>query len=196
MDTYEAIRTKLDIREFESKRVDDEAKAKILEAARLTASSMNSQHWRFILVQDPENIVALSQDSTTGAWVRGADFAVIVIIDPKIPGSTIDAGRATQDMQLAAWELGVASGEKGEGRGLPATLRRDGDQQPRGELGSSTRQIDADDAIACAAELAQVPVEEHELCASGLCLADHHAAERTEFSRTGRDVVGGLVDVQ
>lgn len=110
MDTYEAIRTKLDIREFESKRVDDEAKAKILEAARLTASSMNSQHWRFILVQDPENIVALSQDSTTGAWVRGADFAVIVIIDPKIPGSTIDAGRATQDMQLAAWELGVASG--------------------------------------------------------------------------------------
>jgi nitroreductase len=110
MDAYDAIRTKLDIREFASKHVDNGAKVKILEAARLTASSMNSQHWRFILVQDPKNLAALVRDSTTGAWVKGADFAVIVNIDPKIPGSAIDAGRATQDMQLAAWDLGIASG--------------------------------------------------------------------------------------
>ena len=110
MDVIEAIRTKLDIREFASRHVDGVTKAKILEAARLTASSMNSQHWRFILVQEPNNMMTLVRDSTTGAWAKGADFAVIVNIDPKIPGSTIDAGRATQDMQLAAWDLGVASG--------------------------------------------------------------------------------------
>jgi nitroreductase len=110
VDTFEAIRTKLDVRQFTPKRVGSEVKAKILEAARLTGSSMNSQHWRFILVQDRSNLETLARDSTTGSWVKGADFAVLVNIDPKVPGSTIDAGRAAQDMELAAWEQGVASG--------------------------------------------------------------------------------------
>lgn len=110
MDTYDAIRTKLDIRQFAPRHVPKDVKARILESARLTASSMNSQHWRFVLVQDPKNIQNLAQDSSTGSWVKGADFAIIVTIDPKIPGSAIDAGRVVQDMQLAAWEQGVGSG--------------------------------------------------------------------------------------
>ena len=123
MDTFQAISTKLDVREFAPRHVEAEVKRRILEAARLTGSSMNSQHWRFVLVQAPQNLAALARDSTTGSWVEGSDFAVIVNIDPKIPGSTIDAGRAAQDMQLAAWEQGVASGLF---TGLKATeLRRD-----------------------------------------------------------------------
>lgn len=110
MDTYDAIATKLDVREFAQRNVADGTKAKILEAARLTGSSMNSQHWRFILVNDPGNLKMLAQDSTTGSWVKAADFAVIVNIDPNVSGSVIDAGRAAQDMQLAAWNEGIASG--------------------------------------------------------------------------------------
>jgi len=109
MDTYEAILTKLDVREFARKHVEGGIKTKILEAARFTGSSMNSQHWRFILVQDPKNLATLAQDSITGSWVRDADFAVIICIDPKVPGSTIDAGRVLQDMELAAWSFGVVS---------------------------------------------------------------------------------------
>ena len=110
MDAYDAISTKLDIREFATKKVPGDTKRKILEAARLTASSMNTQHWRFILVQDRPNLKRLAADSTTGKWVEGADFAVIILVDPKIPGNTIDAGRVVQDMELAAWSFGVASG--------------------------------------------------------------------------------------
>jgi len=110
MDTFEAISTKLDVREFESKHVPGETKSKILEAARLTASSMNTQHWRFVVIQDRANLRRLSADSTTGKWVEGADFAILILIDLKVPGSTIDAGRVVQDMQLAAWNFGVASG--------------------------------------------------------------------------------------
>jgi nitroreductase len=110
LDTYEAISTKLDIREFAPRHVEGKIKTLILEAARLTGSSMNSQHWRFILVQDPGNLAILARDSSTGSWVKGVDFAVIVSVNLKIPGSVIDAGRATQDMQLAAWSQGVASG--------------------------------------------------------------------------------------
>jgi nitroreductase len=110
MDAFEAISTKLDVREFETKRVPQEVRRKIAEAARLTASSMNSQHWRFIIIKDSTNLKRLAADSTTGKWVAEADFAVIVSIDPKVPGSSIDAGRVVQDMELAAWNFGVASG--------------------------------------------------------------------------------------
>jgi len=109
MDTYDAIVTKLDVREYADRHVDDKTKTKILQAARFTGSSSNTQHWRFILVQDKKNLATLAQDSTTGAWVKGADFAVIINIDPKIPASMIDAGRVLQDMQLAAWDFGVVS---------------------------------------------------------------------------------------
>ena len=123
MDAFEAIATKLDVREFASKHVPWEVKSKILEAARLTSSAMNMQPWRFILVQDRANVKRLAKDSTTGRWVEGADFAIIVLIDPKVPISSMDAGRVIQDMQLAAWNFGVASGiYAGVGE---ASLRKD-----------------------------------------------------------------------
>jgi len=110
MDAYDCIRTKLDLREFDSTRaIPSEAKMKILESARVTGSAMNSQHWRFILVQTPERLKTLAEDSTTGSWVRGANFAVIVLTGEKRGFALIDAGRVVQDMQLAAWNLGVVS---------------------------------------------------------------------------------------
>ncbi len=110
MDAYETIATKLDVRDFDSKKaVPKEIKQKVLDAARLTGSGMNSQHWRFILVQDPKNLKQLADDSTTGQWVGGANFAVIVLTDPKLAFHGIDAGRAVQDMQITAWSSGVAS---------------------------------------------------------------------------------------
>lgn len=110
MDTLEAIATKLETRQFDGKKVPDEIKLKVLEAARLTGSSSNTQHWRFILLDDPKSIGLLALDSTTGQWVKGANFAVIILTDPKVNGHMIDAGRALQDMQLAAWNSGVGSG--------------------------------------------------------------------------------------
>jgi len=109
MDAFDAIATKLETKTFAKRRVEDAIKRKILEAARLTGSSKNTQHWRFVLVQDPKNLETLASDSTSGTWVKGADFAIIVSIDPKIPASMIDAGRVVQDMQIAAWNLGVTS---------------------------------------------------------------------------------------
>ena len=55
-------------------------------------------------------MVRLADDPAHRAAMEGADFAVIILVDPKIPGNTIDAGRVVQDMELAAWSFGVASG--------------------------------------------------------------------------------------
>lgn len=109
MDAYECVATKLDVREFSSKIVPAEVKLKILEAGRLTGSGVNSQHWRFILVQDADGLRRLAEDSTTGRWVEHSDFAIIVLTNPKYGFHMIDAGRALQDMQLAGWNFGVVS---------------------------------------------------------------------------------------
>lgn len=110
MDTFECIATKLDVREFDARQVPSEIKEKILEAARLTGTGLNTQHWRFVLVQEKKRLQALANDSTSGRWVSGADFAIIVLTNPKYGFHLIDAGRVVQDMQLAAWNFGVASG--------------------------------------------------------------------------------------
>lgn len=110
MDTIKTILTKLDKRQFDKKRVPAEVKMKVLEAARATGTGINKQHWRFVLVQDKEAVKKLGEDSTSGAWVAGADFAVIILTDPQLGFHLIDAGRAAQDMQLAAWDQGVISG--------------------------------------------------------------------------------------
>jgi nitroreductase len=109
MDAYESIVTKLDVREFTKKRVPGDVRRKILEAARFTGSSMNTQHWRFVLIQDRANLERLAADSTSGSWVSRADFAIVILTNPKVPGYTVDAGRVLQDMELAAWNFGVAS---------------------------------------------------------------------------------------
>ena len=110
MDTYKTILTKLDVRQFDAKKVPADVKLKVLEAARASGTGINKQHWRFILVQDKVVIKKLAEDSTSGGWVAGADFAVIVLADPQLGFHLIDSGRAVQDMQLAAWDQGVISG--------------------------------------------------------------------------------------
>ena len=109
MNATEAVKTKLDSREFDPRPVGREIKRAVLEAGRLTQSGVNSQHWRFILVQDPKNLARLAEVSTSGSWVAGSNFAVIICTDPKKGYHLIDAGRAAQDMQLTAWDAGVTS---------------------------------------------------------------------------------------
>ncbi|HEV3433332.1 MAG TPA: nitroreductase family protein [Nitrososphaera sp.] len=109
MDAFECIATKLDVREFRSQDISAEIKSKILEAARLTGSGLNTQHWRFIVVEKKENLQKLAEDSTSGGWVSGANFAVIILTNPRYKFHMIDAGRVIQDIQLAAWNYGVTS---------------------------------------------------------------------------------------
>lgn len=110
MDTQKTILTKLDVRQYDAKKVPADVKQRVLEAARASGTGNNMQHWKFVLVQDKESIKKLAEDSTSGRWVAGANFAVIVCTDPTLGFHLLDAGRAVQDMQLAAWDQGVISG--------------------------------------------------------------------------------------
>jgi nitroreductase len=110
MNTLRCIATKLDIREFGERKVPGEVVADVLEAARLTGSGINRQHWHFVVVRTKTGLANLAQHCPQGRWVEGADLAVIILTSPRWPFHMLDAGRALQDMQLAAWNSGVASG--------------------------------------------------------------------------------------
>ncbi len=109
MDVSEAIETRLEIRDYAEEPVPTRDKRAILDAARLAPSGKNLQHWDFVLLNEPDDIEALASASTTGTWVAGADFAVVILTDPTYGYHEIDAGRAVTHMQLEAWNRGVGS---------------------------------------------------------------------------------------
>lgn len=110
MDVFESIATKLDVRQFSPQDIPSNIKRNVLEAARMAGTGLNTQHWRFILVEGKDHLKQLAEDSTSGMWVAGANFAIIVLTNPEYNFHMIDAGRVLQNMQLAAWNHGVASG--------------------------------------------------------------------------------------
>lgn len=109
MEVYDAIRTVLAVREFQVKPVPDAVIEKIIEAARLTASSRNGQPWHFVVVKERETLVKMGAAVSSGPYIAQAAFAVAVAVDKESPFGVSDASRAIQSMVLTAWAEGVGS---------------------------------------------------------------------------------------
>lgn len=109
MNVLDALRTRIEVREYADEPVSADVREDVFEAARLAPSGKNTQHWRFVLVDEAEALERLADLSTTGGWIDGADFAAVVVTDPDYYYHELDAGRAITHMQLAAWEHGVGS---------------------------------------------------------------------------------------
>lgn len=109
MEITEAVKHRVEVREYADRPVEEDAKRAILDAARLAPSGKNSQHWRFLLVDDADDVQRLADLSTTGGWVGDAAFAVVVLTDPGYPYHELDAGRAITHAQFAAFDRGIGS---------------------------------------------------------------------------------------
>jgi nitroreductase len=108
MEVFEAIRTLLAIREFQDKPVPPETVRRIVEAGRLTGSSMNRQPWHFIVVQNRDSLRQLGALAKTGPYIAQAALAIVVVVQ-RTPFSVSDGSRAIQSMMLTAWSEGVGS---------------------------------------------------------------------------------------
>ena len=109
MEVYEAVHTVLAVREFQSKPVPDSVVHRIIESARLTASSMNGQPWHFVVVQNRDTLLELGSLVSSGPYNAQAAFAVVVAINKSSPFGISDASRAIQSMVLTAWSEGIGS---------------------------------------------------------------------------------------
>lgn len=98
-------------RQFQDKPVPDEIVQELLEVARWSGSSRNSQPWRFIVVTDKEQLKALSEARPSINWVRDAAVAfAIALMDEAEPNRSYDEGRVTERILIAAHLLGLGGG--------------------------------------------------------------------------------------
>jgi nitroreductase len=114
LDVFEAVRTLLAVRRYQDRPVPEDVLRRIVEAGRLTASSMNMQPWHFIVVQDRDTLRQLGALAPTGPYIAQAPLAIVVAID-KTRFAVSDASRAIQSMLLTAWSEGVGSNWVGFG---------------------------------------------------------------------------------
>jgi nitroreductase len=108
MDVFEAVRTVLAVRSYRPDPVPMEVVARIVEAGRLTASSMNRQPWHFVVVDDRATLQQLGELAKTGPYIVEAPLAIAVAVG-KTPFAVSDGSRAIQSMILTAWAEGVGS---------------------------------------------------------------------------------------
>jgi nitroreductase len=129
MEVFDAVRTILAVRAYQNKPISPEIVHRIVEAAHLTASSMNGQPWHFIVVQNKETLKQLGALAQSGPYISQAALAIVVATEKSIY-AVADASRAIQSMVLTAWSEGIASNWVGFGNlgqikpllGIPAAI--------------------------------------------------------------------------
>ena len=114
MNTWDAIRTRRNVRRFDDRPIPDEHLDRIVAAAALAPSSMNEQRWAFVVCRDRERLEELARTGDYADHVARA-AAAIAFLTPRADEPTeresiaFDLGQAVENAMLAAWELGVGS---------------------------------------------------------------------------------------
>jgi nitroreductase len=112
VDTYLAIASKREVREYDSRPLPDDAVRRILDAGRVAGSSQNRQTRRFVVLRDRAVVERAADAVYVPGNLLGAALVVAVVVRGKGP-VTFDAGRAAQNMMLAAWNEGIGSSPNG-----------------------------------------------------------------------------------
>src|SRR5690554_201305 len=134
METWDAIRSRRNVRQYADRPIPDAALEQILEAGRRTPSARNWQPWDFVVVTDRDQLARLSK-VWQGARHVATSAATIALVGPEDPAqreaALYDLGQATMSIMLAAADLGIGSGHASvadhdlarEILGLPADRR-------------------------------------------------------------------------
>jgi nitroreductase len=109
METYKAIVSKRDTRSFLDKAVPEDALRRILQAGRMAGSSKNVQPCRFIVIDDQHVKEEIAKCGDFAAWIPTAPLVIAIAVSAKSTRGEYDAGRASQNMMVAAWGEGISS---------------------------------------------------------------------------------------
>lgn len=108
MDTLLAIASRRDQRRYDDRPLPEDVVRRILDAGRLAGSAGNRQPWTFLVLESRERVESLARSVYEPGNVLGAGLVVAIVVKGKGPVS-FDAGRAAQNMLLAAWNQGISS---------------------------------------------------------------------------------------
>jgi nitroreductase len=105
MDAYLAVVSKREVRRYDGRPLPEDAIRRVLEAGRVAGSSRNRQARRFVVLGGHERVAATVHRSSN---VLEAALVVAIVVGGKGP-LAFDAGRAAQNMMLAASNEGIGS---------------------------------------------------------------------------------------
>ncbi|MCF7920498.1 MAG: nitroreductase family protein [Candidatus Cloacimonetes bacterium] len=120
MELYEIIQSRESVRDFAETAIEAEKLEIILEAGRLAPSAQNKQCWRFVVLQDKDNIKRFAKHigllGTVNFFIAQAPVVIVACADPKrsarVNGQEyylVDTAISFQQMMLAAWSMGIGS---------------------------------------------------------------------------------------
>jgi len=110
-EVVEQMRLVRQARRYEPTPVDEATIAQLVEVARWTGSSRNTQPWHFIVVTDKEQLRQISEVRTPINWVADAPLAIAIVLDGKNEASeAFDEGRVSERLLVAARLLGLGGG--------------------------------------------------------------------------------------
>lgn len=96
---------------YEPTPVPEDVLQELLEIARWTGSSRNTQPWQFIVITDREQLRQISQIRTPINWVADAPLAIGIVLSGESPLSeAFDEGRVTERLLIGARLLGLGGG--------------------------------------------------------------------------------------
>ena len=114
METWDAIRSRRNVRSYGEQAIAPEDLDRILEAGRRSPSAGNQQAWDFVVCTDREQLGQLARVwRSAGHVARSA--ATIALIAPNAQDARsrdlvqYDLGQATMSIMLAAADLGIGS---------------------------------------------------------------------------------------
>jgi nitroreductase len=114
METWDAIRSRRNVRTYDQGALAPEDLDQVLEAARRTPSAGNQQAWDFVVCTDREQLAQLAKVWRAARHVAGS-AATIALIAPNPDDARsrdliqYDLGQATMSIMLAAADLGIGS---------------------------------------------------------------------------------------
>jgi nitroreductase len=108
MDAYLAVASKREVRRYDDRPLPDDAVRRLLEAGRVAGSSRNRQARRFVVLRDRALVERAAAAVHVPQNVLSAALVLVVVTGRKGP-TAFDAGRAAQNMMLAAWNEGIGS---------------------------------------------------------------------------------------
>ena len=120
METWDAITSRRDVRQFTGEPLPAEALERILEAAWRSPSASNRQPWDFVVVTDRNQLQQLSDVWRGGGHIAGAAAAIGMVIDDTEDErmrelALYDLGQASLQMMVTAADLGVGAGHSSVG---------------------------------------------------------------------------------
>ena len=114
MQTWDALRSRRNVRNFADRPIPGDQLDRVLEAGRRSPSSSNRQRWDFVVVTDRSRLTELARVWRGAGHVAGSAATVALVApddpDPKMRESIqYDLGQTTMAMLTAAADLGLGS---------------------------------------------------------------------------------------